>query len=86
MENSVDMDFYHDKDEEAFLNQWEAKHGLLEDEALDALYLEIAQAIHQQIQEETHELGDRFVYQDVFVGYSDYNAFSQLYLFSQSPK
>lgn len=86
MENKIEIDFYHDKDEDAFLNQWEAKYGPLEDEALDELYLEIAKDIQQQIEEEKHKLGDKYMYQEVFVGYSDYNAFNQLYLFSQSPK
>lgn len=86
MENNIDIDFYQDKDEEAFLTRWEAKYGPLEDETLDALYESIAQDIHQLIQEEKHELGAKYMYQEVAVGYSDYNAFNQLYLFSQSPK
>lgn len=86
MENNLDIDFYQDKDEEAFLNRWEAKYGPIEDEALNSLYESIAQAIHQSVQEETHQLGDKYLYQEVVVGYSDYNAFNQLYLFSQSPK
>lgn len=86
MENNLDIDFYQDKDEEAFLNRWEAKYGPIEDEDLNSLYESIAQAIYQSVQEETHQLGDKYFYQEVVVGYSDYNAFNQLYLFSQSPK
>lgn len=86
MEKTVDIDFYQDKDEETFLNSWENKYGSIEDENIDALYQGIAQDIHQLIQKEEHELGDKYFYQEVFVGYSDYNAFNQLYLFSQSPK
>lgn len=86
MENNVDIDFYQDKDEVAFLDGWEAKQGSIEDDAIDSLYQEITLDIHQQVQEKQHELGDKYHYREVFVGYSDYNAFNQLYLFSQSPK
>lgn len=86
MENTVDIDFYHDKDEEAFLEAWEIKHGELEDSAIDALYQEIAQDIHQQIKTEKHELGNKYVYQEVLVGYSDYNTFNNLYLFGRSKR
>lgn len=86
MENNVEIDFYNDKDEEVFLNQWEAKYGSLADETIDAMYQEIAHDIQQQIQEGKHKLGNRYVYQEVFVGYSDYNTFNNLYLFSHSRK
>ncbi|MBM6614649.1 hypothetical protein JTF06_07075 [Desemzia sp. RIT804] len=86
MENALDIDFYQDKDEEAFLEAWETKYGELEDSAIDALYQEIAQNVHQQVNTENHKLGDKYFYQQVFVGYSDYNTFNNLYLFTQSKR
>lgn len=86
MENSLDIDFYQDKDENIFLEAWEAKYGELEDSAIETLYQEIAQDIHQQINTEQHKLGKKYVYREVFVGYSDYNTFNNLYLFSQSKR
>ena len=86
MENMLDIDFYQDKDEEAFLVAWEAKYGELDEAAIDALYQEIAQDTQQQLKAETHKLGNKYVYQEVFVGYSDYNTFNNLYLFGQSKR
>lgn len=83
MENTMDIDFYQDKDEDAFLDAWEEKYGELEESEIDALYQAIAEDIHQQVEAQEHKLGKKYVYKEVFVGYSDFNNFNQLYLFSQ---
>ena len=84
MENTIDIDFYQDKDEDAFLDAWEKKYGELEESEIDALYQAIAEDIHQQVETQEHKLGKKYVYKEVFVGYSDFNNFNRLYLFSQN--
>lgn len=85
MTDHSDSDFYQSKDEAAFLDAWETKYGPLDNESnLEKLYQEIALDIHEKIQNHEHKLGDKYYYQDVFVGYSDYSAFNKLYLFSRS--
>lgn len=77
------IDFYRDKDEQAFLDAWEAAHGELSEEELDQLYAAIAEAVREAVQEGTHELGKPFVYKNVTVGKSDFNSFHSVYLFEQ---
>ncbi|MCC5890473.1 MAG: hypothetical protein JJU01_07875 [Alkalibacterium sp.] len=77
------IDFYRDKDEQAFLDAWEAAHGELSDEELDQLYADIAEDIKKAVEAGTHELGKPFIYKDVTVGKSDYNTFHAVYLFEQ---
>ena len=83
MENTIEIDFYQDKDEDTFLDAWEKKYGELEESEIDALCQAIAEDIHQQVEAQEHKLGKKYVYKEVFVGYSDFNNFNQLYLFSQ---
>lgn len=83
MENQVDMDFYKGRDEEAFLEAWEAKHGSVSEEELDELYVRIAESIHYAIKNGKHKLGEEFVYEGITVGQSDYNEFHRLYLFTE---
>lgn len=83
MEETVDIDFYRERDEGAFLDSWESAHGEISDDELDELYAKIASDIHQKIQSGEHELGDLFVYEGVPVGESDYNEFHNLYLFKE---
>ena len=83
MGNTIEIDFYQDKDEDTFLDAWEKKYGELEESEIDALYQAIAEDIHQQVEAQEHKLGKKYVYKEVFVGYSDFNNFNQLYLFSQ---
>lgn len=77
---AVDIDFYREKDEVAFLDRWEAKHGQIED--LDQLYQEIATTVAAGYQAGSVELGKKYVYQEIVVGYVDYNTFNELFLFS----
>lgn len=77
------IEFYRNKDEEAFLHAWEAKHGVLSEKETDNLYIKIADTIDRQVKEGKHELGDLFEYKEVPVGRSDYNSFYNLYLFEQ---
>lgn len=79
--DEVFMEFYRGKDEQVFLDAWEAKHGKLSEEAIDDLYAAIADEIAEQLKAETHEIGDVFKYKGVAVGKSDYNAFYNLYIF-----
>nr|WP_236253499.1 hypothetical protein [Carnobacterium sp. CS13] len=82
----VDIDFYQEKDEAAFLEAWEAAYGPISNEEIDELYKKIALDIHEKVQNETIKLGDSYRYKEVLVGYCDYNSFNQLYLFSQTKK
>lgn len=82
----VEIDFYQEKDEAAFLEAWEAAYGPIADEEIDTLYKKIALDIHEKIQNETIKLGESYRYKEVFVGYCDYSSFNQLYLFSQTKK
>lgn len=68
---TVDIDFYHEKDENAFLDKWEAEKGEITD--IDQFYQEIALAAKTAYEAGTVNLGKKFVYQDVVVGYVDYN-------------
>ena len=77
---AVDIDFYHEKDEQAFLDKWEAEKGSIED--IDLFYSELAEGVEEAYQAGTVKLGKKFVYQDVVVGYVDYNTFNNLFLFS----
>lgn len=79
----VYIDFYREKDEQAFLDNWQAKYGKLTDDEIDTLYESIADAIDEAVKEETHELGTVFVYKDIAVGKSDFNSFNALYIFEQ---
>lgn len=79
----LSIDFYRDKDEQAFLDAWEASYGELSDEELDKLYAEIASDIKQAVEDGTHELGKPYVYKDITVGKSDFNTFHSVYLFEQ---
>ena len=78
------IDFYRGKDEQAFLDAWENKYGSLTEEETDALYEEITEAIDKAVKEETHKLGEVFIYKDVIVGKSDFNAFHTLYVFEEA--
>ena len=82
----VDIDFYQEKDEAAFLEAWEAAYGPILNEKIDELYKKIALDIHEKVQNETIKLGDSYRYKEVLVGYCDYSSFNQLYLFSQTKK
>ncbi|WP_277630731.1 hypothetical protein [Atopococcus tabaci] len=84
MDETIDMDFYRDRDEQAFLEAWEAKNGPVSDDELDELYLNIAASVDEQVKNGTHKLGEVFVYEGVAVGESDYNTFHQLYLFQEA--
>ncbi|QQP69910.1 hypothetical protein JHE06_09935 [Carnobacterium sp. CS13] len=86
MAEQVDIDFYQEKDEAAFLEAWEAAYGPISNEEIDELYKKIALDIHEKVQNETIKLGDSYRYKEVLVGYCDYNSFNQLYLFSQTKK
>lgn len=77
---AVDIDFYHEKDEAAFLDKWEAEKGEITD--LDEFYQKMAQALKAGYDAGTVILGKKYVYQDVVVGYVDYNTFNELFLFS----
>lgn len=82
----VDIDFYQDKDEEAFLEAWEEKFGPITNEDIDSLYKKIALDIQKKVQDDEVNLGKKYVYQEVLVGYSDYSAVNNLFLFSQSKR
>ncbi|MEG0553267.1 MAG: hypothetical protein RR439_06155 [Carnobacterium sp.] len=82
----VDIDFYQDKDEEAFLEAWEEKFGPITNEDIDSLYKKIALDIQKKVQDDEVKLGKKYVYQEVLVGYSDYSAVNNLFLFSQSKR
>ena len=82
MDGKWEIDFYRDRDEEAFLDAYEEKYGPLSDEEWTTVYEEIGQEIDRQVKEGIHELGDSFTYRDVLVGYSDLNEGYSLYLFS----
>ena len=86
MAEQVEIDFYLDSDEEAFLESWENKYGQLNDEQLEELYHAIAQDIESKHQSGEHQLGKKYVYQDIVVGYSDYSAFNNWFLFSSSKR
>lgn len=80
----VDIDFYQDKDELAFLEAWEEKFGPITNDEIEELYRKIASDIQKKVQTEQIKLGKKYVYQDVLVGYYDYSAANNLFLFSQS--
>lgn len=77
------IDFYRGKDEEAFLSAWQEKHGQLTEDEIDDLYTEIADAVDQAVKDGTHEIGEPYVYKEVTVGKSDFNAFHSLYVFEE---
>ncbi|MCC5894219.1 MAG: hypothetical protein JJU16_02025 [Alkalibacterium sp.] len=79
----VFIDFYREKDEQAFLDMWQSAHGKLSDDEIDALYEEIADAIDAAVKEGSHELGSVFEYKGITVGKSDFNTFYALYIFEQ---
>ncbi|MGB3161604.1 MAG: hypothetical protein WBA84_10195 [Carnobacterium sp.] len=82
----VDIDFYQDKDETAFLEAWEEKFGPITNEEIDILYKKIALDIEEKFKTEQIKLGKKYVYQEVLVGYCDYNTANNLFLFGQSKK
>lgn len=75
------IEFYKGKDEQAFLDAWQAKYGELNEDETDELYAEIADAIDEAVKNGEHKLGQLYEYKDVVLGKSDYNAFYALYLF-----
>ncbi|GAA0370118.1 hypothetical protein GCM10008932_22100 [Alkalibacterium iburiense] len=77
------IDFYRGKDEEAFLSAWQEKFGQLTEDEIDELFAEIAEAIDKAVKDGTHKIGDPFVYKEVTVGTSDFNAFHSLYVFEE---
>lgn len=79
----LSIDFFRDKDEQAFIDAWESVHGEVTDAELDKLYVDIAVDIKQAVEEGTHELGTPYAYKDVTVGKSDFNTFHSIYLFEQ---
>lgn len=79
----LSIDFFRDKDEQAFIDAWESVHGEVSDEELDKLYADIAESITKAVEAGTHELGKPYVYKDVTVGKSDFNTFHSVYLFEQ---
>lgn len=79
----VFIDFYREKDEQAFLETWQKAYGKLTDEEIDTLYETIADAIDEAVKSGSHELGSPFVYKDITVGKSDFNTFYSLYIFEQ---
>jgi len=82
----VEIDFYLDSDEEAFLESWENKYGQLDGEQIENLYQAMAQDIEEKYKSGEHKLGKKYVYQDIVVGYSDYSAFNNWFLFSSTKK
>ncbi|WP_211249875.1 hypothetical protein [Carnobacterium funditum] len=82
----VDIDFYQDKDESAFLEAWEEKYGPITNDEIDELYQKIALDIREKVQTEQIKLGKKYMYQEVLVGYCDYSAGNNLFLFGQSKK
>lgn len=79
----VFIDFYREKDEQAFLESWQAKHGQLTDDEIDTLYENIADRVDEAVKDGSHELGSPFVYKEITVGKSDFNSFYSLYIFEQ---
>ncbi|EXJ23495.1 hypothetical protein ADIAL_1107 [Alkalibacterium sp. AK22] len=77
------IDFYRGKDEQAFMDAWEAAFGKVQEDDIDSLYEDIADAIDVAVKNGSHELGEPFIYKGVTVGKSDYNAFHALYIFEQ---
>lgn len=86
MAEQVEIDFYLDSDEEAFLESWENKYSQLNDEQLEELYQAIAQDIELKYQSGEHQLGKLFLYKEIAVGYSDYSTFNNWFLFSSSKR
>lgn len=86
MAEQAEIDFYLDSDEEAFLESWENKYGQLSEEQLEELYQDIAKDIESKYKTGEHQLGKLFSYKDVTVGYSDYSAFNNWFLFSASKR
>lgn len=82
----VDIDFYQDNDEAAFLEAWEEKFGPITNEGIEELYQKIALDIQDKVQSEQVKLGKKYVYQEVLVGYCDYSTANNLFLFGQSKK
>lgn len=80
---NLSIDFYRDKDEQAFLDAFEASYGELSDEELDKLYDEIALDVKQAVENGTHELGKLYKYKNITVGKSDFNSFHSVYIFEQ---
>ncbi|MFL2070816.1 hypothetical protein ACEN32_00750 [Marinilactibacillus psychrotolerans] len=78
-----DMEFFKGKDEDSFLTAWQAQYGVLSEEGIDELYLNITEEIDRQVESGEHGLGDIFEYKGIQVGKSDYNQFHQIYLFEQ---
>lgn len=77
----VMIEFYKGKDEQAFLDTWQEKHGTLTDDEIDDLYAEIADAIDKDVKNGDHKLGEPYEYKGILLGRSDFNAFYSLYLF-----
>ncbi|WP_423188478.1 hypothetical protein ACO1PF_07645 [Alkalibacterium sp. f15] len=77
----VMIEFYKEKDEQAFLDVWQEKYGQLTDDEIDQLYADIADAIDAAIKEGEHRLGQPYEYKDVLIGKSDFNSFHSLYIF-----
>lgn len=75
------IEFYKEKDEQAFLDKWQEKFGPLNEDQIDVLYTEIADAIDEEVKTGEHVLGEPFEYQGIHLGKSDFNAFHALYIF-----
>ena len=86
MAEQTEIDFYLDKDEDAFLEAWETKYGELTDEQLEELYQEIAQDIEAKYKSGEHQLGEVFSYKGIDVGHSDYSTINNWFLFSYSKR
>jgi len=78
------IEFYKGKDEQVFLEAWQGKYGTLNDDEIDALYADIADAIDEAVKTGGHKLGEPYDFKGVRVGKSDYNAFHSLYLFEDA--
>lgn len=75
------IEFYKEKDEQVFLDNWQKKYGPLNDDQIDVLYTEIADAIDDAVKKGEHTLGQPYEYKGVPLGKSDFNAFHALYIF-----
>ncbi|MCO6016843.1 MULTISPECIES: hypothetical protein [Carnobacterium] len=78
----VDIEFYKEQDEEAFLERWEAKFGEIED--IDVFYQTIATTVQKEYEQNQVKLGNKYVYEGILVGYVDYNTYNNWFLFSSS--
>lgn len=84
MVKHIEIDFYKERDEEAFLKAYEEVYGELTEDDFYTLYASIALDIHDKVNKGTHELGKEYIYRDVLVGKSDFNESHGLYLFTRN--